>query len=182
MHDQISVARINVMHPDVRSEVVHGIEIAEEKLGQFIAIRTVQTLRTIHEQDILFEIGRTTKGANAKPDKPLGDIVTKARGGSSFHNYGLAFDFALVYDKDKNGTFESLSWDLVADMNRDGEADWKTVVTTFLDLGWNWGGNWHTLKDNPHLEKTFGYTWQDLYRKWQLNNFIKGTQYLNLSR
>ena len=42
--------------------------------------------RSIEQQNALYAIGRT---------KP-GSIVTKARGGYSWHNYGLAADYAFV--------------------------------------------------------------------------------------
>ncbi|SVE43245.1 uncharacterized protein METZ01_LOCUS496099, partial [marine metagenome] len=43
----------------------------------------VHTLRTYAEQDDLYEQGRTEPGK----------IVTNARGGKSWHNFGLAIDF-----------------------------------------------------------------------------------------
>ncbi|WP_305953442.1 M15 family metallopeptidase [Paenibacillus sp. P32E] len=63
-----------------------------------------QGLRTIAEQDALYAQGRT---------KP-GQIVTNARGRTSYHNFGLAVDFALLLP---NGS--SVSWDTA----RDGDGD-----------------------------------------------------------
>lgn len=182
MRDLISIPRVAALHPVCATRCKVNIEAAESKLGPYVAVRVVQASRSIDVQNGLFEIGRTVKGSNARPGYPMGDTVTNARGGSSFHNFDLAIDFALLYDKDHNGTFESLSWDLVADFNRDGEADWMEVVKIFQADGWGWGGNWVHLKDNPHLEWRAGYP-EDcklLYHKWLNKDFIPGTQYVNI--
>ena len=165
MRDKISEARVALLHPSVRAEVKQLIEQAESGFPPSMAVRIVQGLRTIAEQDALYAQGRT---------KP-GPIVTKAKGGSSYHNYGLAIDFAILTDKDGNGTFEDLSWDIKRDNDKDGVADWLEVVKIFEAAGWTWGGKWATLKDYPHLQKTFGYTWQQLFAKVQ-----SGEEYVSL--
>lgn len=154
MRDAISIQRVEKLHPKIRGEVKNLIEKAEAKLPG-TAIRIVQGLRTFAEQDGLYAQGRTKPGSR----------VTNAKGGQSLHNYGLAIDFALLYDKDGNGTFESLSWDTLKDQDKDGEADWMEVVDIFEEAGYQWGGRWTSIKDNPHLEKTFGFTWKQLLAK-----------------
>jgi peptidoglycan LD-endopeptidase CwlK len=146
MRDLISIERVEKLHPKIRSEVKSLIEKAEAGFPATIAIRVVQGYRTLAEQDALYAQGRT---------KP-GPIVTNSRGGSSYHNYGLAIDFAILYDKDGNGKYETLSWDLLKDFDRDGVADWQEVVKTFKASGYTWGGDWNSIKDNPHLQKDFG--------------------------
>jgi peptidoglycan L-alanyl-D-glutamate endopeptidase CwlK len=168
MRDQISVERAAKLHPKVRAEVIACIQAAEAKLAPNCAIRIVQGLRTIAEQDALYAQGRT------KPGK----IVTNARGGSSYHNYGLAIDFAILIDKDGNGTYDELSWDIRKDNDRDGVADWLEVVKVFEAAGWEWGGRWASIKDNPHVQKTFGLTWRQLMDKHTKKQFIQGTQYV----
>lgn len=162
MRDKISEGRVALLHPSVRAEVKQLIEQAESGFPPSMAIRIVQGLRTIAEQDALYAQGRTKPGA----------IVTKAKGGSSYHNYGLAIDFAILTDKDGNGTFEDLSWDIKRDNDKDGVADWLEVVKIFEAAGWSWGGKWATLKDYPHLQKTFGYTWQQLFEKHEKKDFV----------
>lgn len=154
--EKISGPRLDLLHPKVRSEVRQLIRQAEDKLPG-VAIRVVQGLRTIAEQDALYAQGRTKKGPR----------VTNAKGGQSIHNYGLAIDFALLYDKDNNGTYETISWDTLKDFDRDGEADWLEVVDIFEEAGYTWGGRWHSIPDAPHFEKTFGYTWKQLLAKVQ---------------
>lgn len=182
MKDQISIERVSNTHPAIRDKVTSAIDAAEARLGQFIAIRIVQAFRSFPEQDALYAIGRTVKGSGAKPGLPMGQIVTKARAGQSPHNYGLAVDFAILYDKDQNGTFEDLSWDMVVDMNRDGESDWKEVVDAFKSLGFQWGGDWTGgFKDSPHFEMTFGFTEDQLLQKYNMWDFIPGTKFVVLS-
>ena len=53
-------------------------------------------MRTIAQQDALYALGRTVKNQDGACSlKPLGNIVTNARGGYSFHNYGLAADIVF---------------------------------------------------------------------------------------
>jgi peptidoglycan L-alanyl-D-glutamate endopeptidase CwlK len=170
MRDIISLERCNLLHPKVREEAKAAIEAAEMNFPANIKIRVVQGLRTIDEQNALYAQGRTTPGK----------IVTKAKGGSSFHNYGLALDFALMYDKDNNGSFEELSWNIAKDFDKDGTIDWQEVVKQFEDRGWSWGGKWRTFKDNPHVEKTFDNKWQTLFQKYNSKDFIPNTNYVNI--
>lgn len=170
MRDKISITRAKLLHPAVRDEVVNLIDQVEKDLPSSIAVRIVQGLRTIDEQNELYAQGRT---------KP-GNIVTKARGGSSYHNYGLALDFAILVDKDGNGTFDEVSWDIKKDNDKDGTADWLEVVKVFEAAGWEWGGKWSSIKDYPHLQKTFGYKWQTLIERYNKKDFIPGTKYVRL--
>lgn len=156
MRDATSIPRVQKLHPALRDEVAATIDTIEAGFPANVKVRIVQGLRTIDEQNALFVQGRTKEG----------QIVTNAKGGSSFHNYGLAIDFAIMYDKDNNGSFETLSWDLNYDFDKDGNADWQEVVQAFKNKGWEWGGDWHSIKDNPHLQKTFGYSWRDLFTKY----------------
>lgn len=167
--EKVSLPRIELLHPKVRKEILDTIKELESKvLSPRIAIRIVQGLRTIEEQNELYAQGRT------KPGK----IVSNAKGGSSFHNYGFAIDFALLYDKDNNGTFETLSWDTQADFDKNGKKEWSEVVAAFKAKGFVWGGDFKSIKDNPHFEKSFGFSWQQLLKKYENKEFIKGTKYV----
>lgn len=158
IRDKISIARINALHPKVRNEVYNAILRIEAGFPKTVAIRIVQGLRTFDEQNALYAQGR--RGVKGE------GIVTNARGGQSYHNYGLAFDFAILYDKDNNGTYEELSWSLLTDFDRDGQADWMEVVKVIESIpGWAWGGRWTSIKDNPHFEKTYGFKVSQLLAK-----------------
>lgn len=170
MRDTITNNRVQLLHPKIRDEVKILIDKAEEKLGQYAAIRIVQGLRTFREQQALYDQGRTIPGK----------IVTNSKAGQSYHNYGLAIDFAILYDKDKNGTYESLSWDLAADMDRDGQKDWMEVVDLFEAANYVWGGRFHSIQDNPHLEKTYGLNWRTLLEMHNTQTFIPNTTYVKI--
>lgn len=103
-----------------------------------INIRITQGLRTIEEQNALYAQGRTTSGS----------IVTNAKGGYSFHNFGVSIDFVLM----------ASGYDMKADNNNNGIPDWQEVVEEAKALGFAWGGDWKSFKDNPHFEMTFGLT------------------------
>lgn len=145
--DKITLERIELLAPVVRDEArLIYEEICEALKGRAIC-RFSHTLRTNAEQEALFAIGRT------KPGKK----VTNARAGQSWHNYGRAIDIVLLVDRDKNGSFESASWETNVDFDGDGRADWMEVVAIFKRYGWEHGGDWH-FKDMPHFQRTNGAT------------------------
>lgn len=170
MRDKISIARCKLLHPAIRGEVPVIIDEVEKELPVNLAIRVVQGLRTFEEQDALYQKGRTTKGPR----------VTNAKPGSSYHQYGLAVDFALLVDKNNDGKFDVLSWDIKKDSDDDSKADWFEVVEAFKRHGYESGAEWRTFKDYPHVQKTFGFTWKQLYLKSANGDFIPGTKYVNL--
>jgi len=128
-------------------------EICRRLTGRVIC-RFVFTLRTIDEQDKLYAQGRTAPG----------QIVTKAKGGLSFHNYGLAIDIVLVWDTDGDGDYDKAVWDVKTDYDGDKKSDWMEVVAVFKEYGWEWGGDWK-FSDPPHFQKTFGKSVRDLLNK-----------------
>lgn len=135
--DKVSLARLQLLHPAIRAEAIQAYEEAVRKTPVNVHPVIVQTLRTFEEQDALYQKGRTRPGAK----------VTNAKAGSSFHNYGLAIDFCLQV----NG---KLVWKV--------DDNWMKVVEIFKKHGFEWGGDWKSFKDFPHLEKTFGFTWKQL--------------------
>ncbi|MRM96410.1 M15 family metallopeptidase [Riemerella anatipestifer] len=149
--DKITLQRIELLHPKLREEAKAIYkEICEALTGNAIC-RFTHTLRTFKEQNDLYAIGRTKKGRR----------VTNARGGQSYHNYGLAIDICLLVDKDGNGTYETAVWDTKADFDGDKIADWQEIVAIFKRYGWTWGGDWR-FTDPPHFQKTFGKSIADL--------------------
>jgi hypothetical protein len=89
-------------------------------------------LRTFKEQDDLYAQGRTEAGR----------LITNARGGQSFHNYGRAIDYVPL----KNGRAD---WD--------DERNYKKCQ----DIGLTYGLraiSWET----PHLEDGSVASWRDL--------------------
>lgn len=145
MKDQKTLERIQLLHPKLRDEALELYDEIVASLTGSAICRFAYTLRTFAEQDALFAQGRS------KPGK----VVTNAKGGQSYHNYGLAIDIVLILDKDKNGTFETASWDVKSDFDGDKKADWMEVVQIFKRYGFEWGGDWKFL-DLPHFQKSFG--------------------------
>jgi len=143
MEDGSTINRIAKLHPKLRNEVAL---IVSDIISKGINIRITQGLRTIAEQDALYAQGRT------KPGK----IVTNAKGGSSMHNFALAVDFVLLRPD------KVISWDMNEDIDKDGKKDWMEVVEVFKKYGWEWGGDFKSIKDYPHFQKTFGKKLADL--------------------
>ncbi len=144
-HDQISLDRVATLHPALREEAA---SILANLWSDDIPVRVTYGLRTWAEQDALYAQGRTKPGAK----------VTNAKGGSSYHNYGLALDFCLL-DKKK------ALWSERIDLNHNSIADWVEVVRAFKAAGWEWGGDWKSLRDAPHVQKTFGFSITQLKTK-----------------
>ena len=103
MFDKITLDRIELMHPTIREQLKKDYLEINKNLPKGVRLRFTQTLRTNKEQDDLYAQGRTKKGK----------IVTNAKGGQSIHNFGLAFDIVILLDKDNNGSFESVSWEVL---------------------------------------------------------------------
>ena len=104
------------LHPLVANTAQQLVELAE---AEGIEILVTSTLRTFDEQAYLFAIGRT---------KP-GDIVTNAKAGESWHNFGLASDdVPLVNGK---AVWDSPFWNRIGELgSHDVDATWDNVKTT----------------------------------------------------
>lgn len=139
-----SAARLTGLHPAV---LAAATALIERSYACGVPILITQGLRTMAEQNALYAQGRTRPGA----------IVTNARGGESYHNYGLAVDFALLLP---DGS--SVSWDMARDGDQDGTPDWREVVQQAKAIGFEWGGDWTSFKDYPHLQMSFGLRLADL--------------------
>ena len=97
-----------------------------------INAKIIDGSRTFAEQDALFAQGRT------KPGK----IVTKARGGFSNHNFGVARDIGIF-----EGTKfldDSMLYDKAGEIG--------------MSLGLEWGGKFKSIIDKPHFQCKTGQT------------------------
>lgn len=147
--DNATVNRIKLIHPALREEVTEIYNDICDRLKGRASCRFTHTLRTFKEQDEIYAQGRT------KPGK----IVSNAKSGRSWHNYGMAIDIVLLVGG-------GVSWDISTDFDGDGRADWIEVVQVFKEHGWEWGGDWQ-FKDYPHFQKTFGQTIAGMLKKYQ---------------
>jgi len=100
-------------------------------------IMVTQGLRTWEEQDGLYAKGRTAP--------PVGKqyIVTMAKGGESYHNFGLAFDIVVLDAAGKS------DWDAK-------HPGWVLAGQLGATVGLEWGGTWKGFKDVPHFQYTGG--------------------------
>jgi peptidoglycan L-alanyl-D-glutamate endopeptidase CwlK len=158
--DEITLQRIEEAHPSIRTKLKEQYIEANNLLGKGARLRFAYVYRSNELQNKLF---------NQRPK------VTNAKGGQSIHNYGLAFDIVLLYDNDKNGNFETASWDMIKDYDKDSKADFMEIVNYFKSKGWTWGGDWKSFKDAPHFEVK-GYKWQDL-QKLPKKKDVNGIEY-----
>jgi peptidoglycan L-alanyl-D-glutamate endopeptidase CwlK len=123
--DSRSEANIATLHPRMRP---FARALIEKAAGQGIIIKVTSGTRSFAEQDKLFA------------QRP---IVTKARGGFSNHNFGIAIDITIFKgstdpESAKTPVFESPLYKVIGSMG--------------TDLGLEWGGNWKTIVDEPHFQ------------------------------
>lgn len=162
--DKVTLERIKLLHPSLVEEAYSIYKEVCEALKGSAVCRFAYTLRTFAEQDELYKIGRRKKAGEK--------TVTNAKGGQSYHNYGLAIDIVLLKDTNKDSTFDAASWETNVDFDGDGVADWQEVVSIFKRYGWEWGGDWK-FTDKPHFQKTKGKSiaqLQQLYSSGKIDN------------
>lgn len=107
--------------------------LLETAAAEDIRLLVTFTFRSKATQTALYAQGRTAPGK----------IVTNAKAGDSFHNYGLAFDIVPLKP---NGAAD---WDTSTPA---AKARWARIGEIGRSLGLRWGGDWHSIKDLPHFE------------------------------
>ena len=132
--------KVEKLHPKIRCSVRDFINDSERELG--IKLIIVQGLRTYEEQNKLYAKGRTASGS----------IVTKAKGGQSNHNFGVAID---VFPLHEDGKLH------MADDKKNIRL-LKKVAPIGKRHGFKWGGDWTSFKDYPHFENMYGKTLSQL--------------------
>lgn len=117
--------RLSQVHPALAARITALLETLAQ---HGLQVEVVQGLRTFAEQDALFAQGRS---------KP-GPVVTRARGGQSNHNYGLAVDLVPFNNGQPN-------WNAPLGV-------WTTIGREAEKLGLEWGGDWRKFVDKPHVQ------------------------------
>jgi peptidoglycan L-alanyl-D-glutamate endopeptidase CwlK len=130
--------------PVVRGRAVSFIARAEVELD--IKLIITSTYRDKDKQDALYAIGR--RGIAGER------IVTKCRGGDSFHQYRIAFDIFPV----RNGKPVLFQED--GDEVRD--PIWQSLGKIAKECGLEWGGDWRSFPEGPHFQYTGGLTLSEL--------------------
>lgn len=127
------------LHPCVREQIIKVLARLEEMETPCVI---ESGYRSYEAQQSLYNLGRTVRNPDgSSPAMPLGHIVTNAGPGFSWHNFGLAVDLTRL-SKEGHKT-----WDL----------PYKPVGEAGKEFGFEWGGDWTTFKDLPHLQMRFGY-------------------------
>jgi peptidoglycan L-alanyl-D-glutamate endopeptidase CwlK len=166
MIDKKSIDKLNLLHPKIRQAALDAYAEAVKQTPIGVHPVIDQTIRSYAESDHLYQLGRTIVNPDGKSkNKPMGNIITNAKGGSSWHNFALALDFHLqVNGKD------------VWDVNH----DWMTVVNIFKKYGFSSGLDFPgSFKDPPHLERQCGQTLSTLRKLHDAHKFIPGTNYID---
>lgn len=126
---------IDDLLPIVQSMCKAFIRLCER---EGIDIIITSTYRSIEDQNALYAQGRTKPGI----------IVTRAKGGESFHNHRVAFDFAPIV----NG---KVPWD--------DDDLFKRCGVLAENVGLEWSGRWKgSLREMAHCQYTGGLTLADL--------------------
>lgn len=97
-----------------------------------VTAEVISGLRSYQQQAALYAQGRTRPGG----------IVTNARPGSSWHNYGLAIDLGLF----KNGVY------LDEKTPRLSDRIYAELGAFAKTMGIEWAGYWTSFKETPHFQ------------------------------
>lgn len=120
-----------LLYPPFREMVEKGL--AEAHAAGLMAY-VFEGFRSMERQAMLYAQGRTAPG----------NVVTWAKPGQTWHNYGLAVD--LVWDKDP--AREGIQWSWAGAYDR--------LATIMTAQGLEWLGA--TTSDKPHFQKKYGFT------------------------
>lgn len=141
----INSRKVEDLHPIVRAKAIQLEKRVEAELGIDLVITS--TYRDDESQNALYAIGRTVKGSGVTAKKPMGNKVTNAKAGQSYHNYRVAFDVVPVrHGKPVWGT-----------NGEDGKL-WQRIGAIGKEIGLEWAGDWKTFKEFPHFQYTGGLT------------------------
>lgn len=124
-----------MIHPELEKRI-DALIVRMKELGHTIIVTS--GYRSIKKQNEIYAQGRS------KPGK----IVTKAKGGDSYHNYGLAVDLAFLVNGNISWA-ENMPWEL---LGKEGKL-----------FGLEWGGDFKSIKDRPHFQYTKGFTTNQLF-------------------
>jgi len=140
-----TINHIQNLHPVLRADLTDSLLMLE---ALDINVVITDSYRSFNVQDSLYELGRTKKGLK----------VTNAKGGQSFHNYGLAFDVALL---DSSG---NVDYDLFFDNKGNPSIQLLDVVQVLAIKQFEWGGYW-MKKDLPHFQRSYGFSTSELFER-----------------
>jgi len=118
---------IQTLQPEAQKRARRFLtEVSARLASDGLSFKIISGTRTYDEQNNLFAQGRT---------KP-GPIVTRARGGQSNHNFGVAWDIGIF----KSGQYipESKLYQSAGAIGKEQNLEW--------------GGDWTGIQDEPHFQ------------------------------
>lgn len=125
--------KLEDLHPRVR---VMAQRLLDDAAKAGIPLTVTFTLRSMETQAALYAQGRT------KPGK----VVTNARPGYSFHNFGLALDVVPTE------LLQLPNWGDTPTHQPFANELWRRVGVIGKAAGFRWGGDFKSIKDRPHFE------------------------------
>lgn len=149
--DERSETNIHTLIPVAQREVRRFLTKAHREFPNF-NIRIISGTRTYAEQNALYRKGR---GGNPGP------IVTKAKGGESNHNFGIAWDIGIF----QNGRYLTGS-------THDEEQAYRNVGKAVVSRAVEWGGSWRTFPDLPHYQLKTSLSLAEIRRRFETGNVI----------
>lgn len=122
------------LHPKLQEKMEQLLDLCKK---EGIPIGISECVRTVKEQDIFYAKGRTTSGK----------IVTNCRGVdyASMHQWGVAFDFYLKVDVDKDGKIADDAFNNTTRL-------FNKVGAIGKKVGLEWGGDFKSIIDLPHFQ------------------------------
>lgn len=124
----INSRKIEDLHPIVAERCQ---QFVDKCAAAGVDVLITSTYRDNESQDAIYAKGRTASGPR----------VTNAKGGESYHNYRVAFDFVPIVN---------------------GKADWNNTMTfrkcgeIAESVGLEWAGRWKSFPELAHCQWTNG--------------------------
>lgn len=148
---------LSYVYPELKNKI-NNVYISMRAIHQLDVFPT-SGLRSYEDQQTVYNKGRDSSGKVIDPRA----VVSWAKPGQSYHNYGCAIDSAFKY---KNAYGDS---DPYLSKHPNGFYLWQEFGRMCRDEGLTWGGDFQNEKqDRPHAQLTFGVditTMRDLYFK-----------------
>lgn len=145
------VRDISALHPEFQPLVRTWLKMCERAK---ITILVTETKRDLAVQEAFYARGRMPYdavkqlylAAGLRAPREQGykqDVtITNAKPGYGWHPYGLAVDYVPIVDG-------KLDWIYNPE---DPDDFWDEIAYLAKSLGMQWGGDWRSIKDRPHVE------------------------------
>lgn len=127
------------LDPIAREKCLKWLDACKKQAN--IDVLVYCTYRDNAEQNALFAVGRTVKGEDCTPKRPMGRTVTDARAGESFHQYRCAWDCVPL----QGG---KVAWG--------DDAGYAKMAEIAAQFGIDWAGNWKSFREKAHFQFTGG--------------------------